>query len=135
MKKVFVDTSGWLAVLVSSDTHHKSAVEIYLELLTLGHDLVTHDGILLEIGNALSGLKTRDIALNLIEKISNSHRIELVPFTPILLKAGWRLYSERPDKDWGIVDCVSFVVMEQFRINDALTADRHFEQAGFIKLL
>ena len=135
MKKVFVDTSGWLAVLVSSDVHHKRAVEIYLELLTSGHDLVTHDGILLEIGNALSGLKTRDTALNLIEKISNSHRIELVPLTSILLKAGWRLYSERSDKEWGIVDCISFVVMEQSRINETLTADRHFEQAGFIKLL
>lgn len=135
MKKVFVDTSGWLAVLLSSDFHHQRAIEYYRKMLASGHDLVTHDGILLELGNALSGLQTRNIVLNLIQKIFSSQKIELIPLTSELLDSGWKLYSERPDKEWGIVDCISFELMKRLNISEALTADRHFEQAGFTKLL
>ncbi len=53
MKKVFVDTFGWLALLLSSDYHHENALKTYLESIAPGHGLVTHDGVLLETGNAL----------------------------------------------------------------------------------
>lgn len=135
MKKVFVDTSGWLAIVSSSDSLHTTAVEIYLNLLASGHTFVTHDGVSLELGNALCGTKSRSLAVKLRENISSSERIELVPLNSTLIDAGWKLYSERPDKNWGIIDCLSFVLMEELDITDALTADRHFEQAGFTKLL
>jgi len=135
MKQVFIGTSGWLAVLIISDFHHANAVDIYLRLLSSGHDLKTHDGILLEMGNALSGIRTRKIAKKLIDTIAESKRIELVPLTPQPLETSWNLFSERADKNWGIVDCISFVLMRQLGISEALTADQHFEQAGFFKLL
>ncbi|MCU0535569.1 MAG: hypothetical protein MUD14_16890 [Hydrococcus sp. Prado102] len=47
----------------------------------------------------------------------------------------WLLYKQRPDKGWSLTDCISFVVMEQLKIKQAFTCDRHFEQAGFINLL
>jgi hypothetical protein len=46
---------------------------------------------------------------------------------------GW--LRDRPDKDWSLTDCISFVVMEDENIKEALTADHHFEQAGFVALL
>jgi hypothetical protein len=49
--------------------------------------------------------------------------------------AGMELYADRPDKDWSLTDCISFVVMQERGITDALTGDRHFEQAGFRALL
>jgi hypothetical protein len=48
---------------------------------------------------------------------------------------GVQLYAQRPDKEWSLTDCISFVVMTQEGIFDALTGDRHFEQAGFVALL
>jgi predicted nucleic acid-binding protein len=45
------------------------------------------------------------------------------------------LYVNRPDKQWSLTDCISFVVMEREGIADALTGDKHFEQAGFNVLL
>lgn len=126
MKKIFVDTSRWLAILLSSDFHHQRSVESYKKMLASGHDLVTHEGILLELGNALSGVKTRNIVLNLIQKISYSQRIEIIPLTSDLLDAGWKLYSERLDKEWGIVDCISFELMTRLNVTESLTADRHF---------
>ena len=135
MRKVFADTSGWLAVLVKSDALHEKAVEIYLRLLASNRDFVVHEAILLEIGNSLSNVKARNIAVKLKENIENSSRIELISLSPELLEAGWELYAERTDKNWGIVDCISFVLMKRLNIGEAFSTDKHFEQAGFIKLL
>jgi len=52
-----------------------------------------------------------------------------------LVQRALRLYDERPDKEWSLTDCLSFLVMERQRIRDALTTDHHFEQAGFRVLL
>ncbi len=59
----------------------------------------------------------------------------LISIDEELYEAGWKLYAKRPDKDWGIVDCISFIVMQRQGITEALTTDKHFKQAGFIKLL
>jgi hypothetical protein len=52
-----------------------------------------------------------------------------------LFEAGTDLYSRRSDKEWSLTDCISFVVMQEQGIGEALTGDRHFEQAGFRALL
>lgn len=135
MKTIFTDTSGWLAIVNSADFHHEKAVKIYQELFQSGCRFVLHEAMLLEVGNSLSGVKARSLAVKLKENIENSERIELVSISSDLLENGWKLYAERTDKTWGIVDCISFIVMKEFGINEALTTDRHFEQAGFVKLL
>ena len=53
----------------------------------------------------------------------------------MLYQKAFQLFCNRPDKDWGLIDCVSFIVMREKRLSEALTADEHFEQAGFIALL
>lgn len=135
MRKVFTDTSGWLAIVIESDFLHEKAAETYSDLLNSDCNFVTHDAVLLEIGNSLSKTKARETAVKLRENIENSNRIELVSLSSEIIEAGWKLYAERSDKDWGIVDCISFIVMQRQNITEALTADKHFEQAGFIKLL
>lgn len=135
MKEIFADTSGWIALVVKSDFSHEKAVEIYQNLLNQGADFITHDAILLEVGNSLSSIKARNIAVRLKESIENSSRIKLLSLSQEIIESGWKLYAERPDKEWGIIDCISFIVMERYGITEALTADKHFEQAGFIKLI
>ena len=56
---------------------------------------------------------------------------EVVGFDPKVQQAGFELYESRLDKDWSLTDCVSFAVMTQRGLTEALTADHHFEQAGF----
>ena len=48
------------------------------------------------------------------------------------MEEGLGLYESRPDKEWSLTDCISFVVMKKEGIVEALTEDRHFEQAGFV---
>jgi uncharacterized protein len=61
--------------------------------------------------------------------------VEIVPITDELYQKAFKLFCNRPDKDWGLIDCVSFVVMRENNLSQALTTDEHFEQAGFIALL
>jgi hypothetical protein len=59
----------------------------------------------------------------------------MIPATQELFDRGVALYESRPDKEWSLTDCISFVVMADHGITEALTGDRHFEQAGFVALL
>ena len=61
--------------------------------------------------------------------------VEIVPSTSDLFRRGTDLFSARPDKEWSLTDCISCIVMNERDINDALTNDHHFEQAGFRILL
>jgi predicted nucleic acid-binding protein len=62
-------------------------------------------------------------------------RISIVEITESLFSKAFQLFASRSDKEWGITDCLSFIIMEEGRITQALTADEHFAQAGFHALL
>jgi hypothetical protein len=135
MNRLFVDTSGWLALVNRSDALHEAATDIYNERFAAGWVFVTHAGVMLEVGNGLSRARSHHLAVKLRSRLNASTRIQIESLTNDLYEAGWRLYEERPDKEWGVVDCISFVLMEELGLTEALTADHHFEQAGFLKLL
>jgi uncharacterized protein len=135
MRKIFVDTSGWIGLINKSDEIYQKASEVYQLKRDKGYTFLTHRGILLETGNSLSSIRLRESVIGLKKKLDNSDLVETVEITDEFYESGWELFAERLDKDWGIVDCISFVVMERFGITEALTTDKHFEQAGFIKLL
>ena len=59
----------------------------------------------------------------------------VVGHVPAAYQAGFDLFANRPDKDWSLTDCISFGVMTERGLTEALTADRHFEQAGFRAVL
>jgi predicted nucleic acid-binding protein len=70
-----------------------------------------------------------------VKTLRTSPSADLVPITDDLLERALDLYSYRPDKGWGLVDCASFALMQQRGIQEAFTVDRHFEQAGYTALL
>ena len=77
----------------------------------------------------------RSTILDCIQTIRSRPWVEVVHIDPSLDEAAWKLFGDRLDKEWSLVDCASFVVMQQRGLTDALTADHHFEQAGFVRLL
>lgn len=128
LNEVFVDTSFVVALVNEDDQNHQLALN--LSSHRSGQRLVTTDAILLEIGNALSR-NFKSESVEIIEDFLSSDDVEVVHLDPTLFRKAFELYKKRPDKVWGLIDCVSFVVMKELAINDALSADRHFEQAGF----
>ena len=77
----------------------------------------------------------RQRAIDLIVALESDPKVRIVPADETLVREGFALYRQRPDKDWSLTDCISFVVMQREHITEALTADHHFEQAGFVALL
>ena len=73
--------------------------------------------------------------MNLLTDIEADPDVEIVPLSDELYAKGLSLLQTRPDKRWGLTDCISFVVMQERGLVDALTADAHFRQAGFQPLL
>ena len=117
------------------DVLHQKATQVYQTRFRQGGSFVTSSIVLLEVGNWLSPVPSRRLATEWLDRIERSARIEIVHISEDLNGKGWTLYRGRPDKDWGVIDCVSFVLMQERGITEALTGDHHFEQAGFIKLL
>lgn len=131
--KIFVDTLFVIALFVIAlinerDQYHERAAE--LANLFDGQPLLITDAVLLEIGNALAR-HFRTEAAQVIDTFLSSEDVEIVHISPDLLNRALRLFKAHHDKEWGLVDCISFVVMREAGVSAALTFDRHFIQAGF----
>jgi len=127
----FADTFFFLALLRVNDPAHAKA----LAGITLKQPIVTTEFVLLELGNACARAADHADFLALVAGMRASPRVRILPLHSRLLNRGLERMATRPDKDWSLTDCISFVVMEDEDIKEALTADRHFEQAGFTALL
>ncbi len=129
---MFIDTSGWLCVMDERDRRHTSAAELFLRY----RDRVTHSFVLAELV-PLSQKRgfSRQRTLNFIEELIGDPTIETVWVDELLTLEANELLKRRIDKNWSLCDAVSFLLMDEMNLSEALTTDHHFEQAGFIKLL
>jgi len=132
MNAVFADTFFFLAAINSVDTAHERAIEF-----SDNYDgpLVTTAWVLTEVADALAGRDDRHLFRELYESIANDPRVEIIPSDTELFHRALDLYFDRPDKDWSLTDCTSFVLMTDRKLIEAATGDHHFEQAGFRTLL
>ena len=135
MTSVFLDTSGLIALVNTDDQWHRRAEIVWAELSDSGTGLITTSLVLIELADGLSRVHHRGLAVQLVDALERSRRVEIVPVDEHLEQRGWQLFRVREDKDWGMTDCVSMSLMADRRIQDVFTADHHFEQAGFNILL
>lgn len=131
MNAVFADTFFYLALLDKRDPAHERAVA----QSKIKQTILTTEFILLELGNACARAEDHADFLALLAGIRASPRTRIVPLDSRLLQRGLGLFAERPDKNWSLTDCISFLVMEDEGVTEALTGDNHFEQSGFKALL
>lgn len=135
MRIVFADTGYWIALVNPDDDLHHKAIEISKTLSSVY--IVTSEMVLTEVLNDFSkrGDFFRQAAIDLIENLIQNHNVSVVPQTSVHFWEGILLYKQRPDKRWSLTDCVSFRIMQEYGIIEALAYDKHFEQAGFKALL
>ncbi|MFO0851905.1 MAG: PIN domain-containing protein [Gemmataceae bacterium] len=129
---LFADTVFWVALVVQQDQYHARARQWSTAITGR---ITTTAVVLLETANTLSRPAWRAHGIALIEHLRQRPDVDIVPFTTDLWDRGWELYRTRPDKGWSLTDCVSFLVMQDNGLTDALTADDHFRQAGFRPVL
>ncbi len=132
-REIFLDSAFAIALSSETDSFHEKAVQLSEELD--GVILVTTRAILLEIGNALSKRPFRKASVALLRSLETDESVVIVPLSEELYQKGMTLFVKRADKDWGLIDCISFIVMQEHEITEALTTDNHFQQAGFHALM
>ena len=128
MTRAFADTSFYVAFVNPRDSLHAAAKEIAGRF---HGSIITTEYVLLEVGNWLARSSDRQVFLELMKDLRADLRTTVVAGDSELFERGFDLFARRPDKNWSLTDCISFVVMRDFGLEKALTADHHFEQAGF----
>jgi predicted nucleic acid-binding protein len=135
MTDVFLDTSYFVALSNPRDQHHATARHVFADLQHRRIRLVTTRGVILEIGNAMSRQHLRAKMIDFLTSLETDESIEVVEISQDLFEAGAEMFRDHADKEWSLTDCLSFVVMRDLGIDEALTFDHHFRQAGFRPLL
>ena len=131
-RRLFLDTVFIQATYNTRDQYHQAAMALLPEVETSAAWVT--EAVLMEVGNGLSAVN-RQGAVDFIRLCYQTPNIHVVSFDTALLDESLQLYSNRDDKTWGLIDCMSFVVMQKRNITEAVTADEHFIQAGYRALL
>jgi uncharacterized protein len=137
VRELFVDTAGWADYLVHRQPFHVLAETWVRQARRSRRRLVTTPLVLYELVALLTRplRVSRPLQIRYLTILRNAPWVEVVPIDAAVEAAARRLWESRPDKEWSLVDCASFVLMRQRGLTDALTSDHHFEQAGFVRLL
>ena len=130
--KVFADAFFYVALINRNDEHHARVME-----WSRGCDgeLVTTQWVLTEVAGAFAESQMRRPLKTGFDDLERDPATRIVEVSPEHFARGLALYDARPDKEWSLTDCISFVVMREEGLTEALTGDRHFEQAGLTALL
>jgi predicted nucleic acid-binding protein len=132
MTAVFADTFYFLAYLNRADANHAAALAATKQ--ARGR-LVTTAWVLTEVADAFAASAGRRQIAAFVESLKADPDTRIVPASQELFERGLKFYDQRRDKEWSLTDCISFLVMKEAGLTDALTADHHFEQAGFMILM
>jgi predicted nucleic acid-binding protein len=131
MTALFADTFYWVALADVSDGAHQRALTITAERAASA--IVTTDEVLGEYLTffASASETLRRGAAASVQRILANPVIRVIPQSRSSFLGGLDLYSQRPDKGYSLVDCISMRTMRREGLTEALTNDRHFEQEGF----
>lgn len=133
MKSGFADSTFYVALLIARDENHSIAQAL---ARSWTGSVVTTEYVLTEVANHLAGSASGHARFGqLVAELRADPNTLIVGSAENLWQRGTELYLRRPDKGWSLTDCISFVVMDDQELTDALTADHHFEQAGYSVLM
>ncbi len=132
LQEAFADTSFGIALLIKQDQYHGQAQKWSVRITGR---ITTTVPVLLETANALARPSWRTHMVALLDHLQQRQDVHVIAFAPELWQRALNLYRQRMDKAWSLTDCISFLVMQDTGLVDALTADEHFRQAGFRAVL
>jgi len=135
MNCIFADACYWIALMNRNDQLYATAVKLREKLSHA--QVITTDEVLGEVLNFFAGRgpHLRMMAAQAVDGIRADMRVHVIEQSRTTFDGGLTLYKSRSDKEYSHVDCVSFSLMTQNGIGEALTDDHHFQQFGFVALL
>lgn len=134
--RLLIDTTYIQGLLSSNDPLRETAKVLFSRVQAASLVLIT-EAVLMEIGNALAQVQDRQKAVDFINACysGGATNLKVVPINTELIQRSLKLFEERQDKTWSLTDCMSILVMQDNDIQDAVTTDRHFVQAGLNALM
>jgi uncharacterized protein len=131
----FMDTSFLIALVDKDDDLHEEARLIFEKVIKDKYSILISDAVLIEFGNSFSSIGWRQIAYKWISQILESEEFfEVIDLDRRTFKESLELFGSRVDKQWSLCDCISFVIMKNKNVTEALYFDHHFQQAGFVSV-
>lgn len=134
MTPLFLDANYVIALEVSDDQHHHDAGQHWTKLLESSPSLVTTSYVFDEVVTFLNNKHQHSKAVRVGNNLLTASLIRMIHVDEDLFDEGWEYFQQHDDKTFSLTDCISFVLMKRLEIVEALTFDRHFGQAGFVKL-
>ena len=132
-RRVFVDSSAYLALLDTDDEHHREAIEILRELAHARYRQFTTNVLLIESHALILSVLGRAKAAQFLKDMQESNTVVIRARASDEERAKQILF-QYTDKDFSFADAISFAVMERLDIRLAFTFDRDFAQYGFTVL-
>jgi hypothetical protein len=133
-ERLLLDSTFIAGLINSRDQLHFQAKD-FLPLVEAAAEVVITEAVLIEVGNLLHSVHQRQRAAEFIDACYGTRNVTIVSVDSNLLRKAVDFYRLHRDKDWGLTDCISFVVMKERGLMVAMTADAHFQQAGFRALI
>lgn len=134
-RDTFIDSSGFFALLCTDDARHKAAQVWLDDIRSRSGSAVTTDYILDETATLLKARGGGHRLAEFFQFVNSSHAIRIEWMHPARFTKATEFLLRHADHGYSFTDCVSFVVMRELRLTDALTTDKHFDEAGFKALL
>lgn len=134
MTPLFLDANYLIALEVSDDQHHDDAAHHWASLLESSAFFVTTSYVFDEVVTFLNSKRQHSKAVRVGNNLLTASPIQMIHVDEDLFHEGWQYFMKHNDKTFSLTDCISFVLMRQLKITEALTFDKHFVQAGFVKL-
>ena len=132
---LFIDTGGFYALVSPESQSHKLAVELMQAAAQERRRAVTTDYILDETATLLRARGLTKLLTGFFRLAEESHALSVEWISPGRFSAARKFMLKHLDQEFSFTDCVSFVVMKELRLTDALATDGHFRVAGFNPLL
>ncbi len=130
MEKIFVDTSGWVALFVDNDQNHKKAESIFEDIKSSKAHIYTSDYVIDETITTILVRGNHKQSVLAGEALFTSKIIKIIHVSADYLQAAWGLYQKYKDKMFSFTDVTSFAIMKDLDIIKAFAFDREFTQAG-----
>jgi uncharacterized protein len=133
--KIFIDTSGFFALLAKRDNMHAKAADVFRNAREHKTRFVTTDYVLDETATLFRARGLGDLAPRFFEIVMAASVCKIEWMDQELFSSTAAFFNKHDDQEWSFTDCFSFVIMKQLRLSEALTKDGRFSAAGFVPLL
>jgi predicted nucleic acid-binding protein len=129
--KIFVDTSGWVALFNRKDKYYSEAVKLWKTILKKKEEVYTTNYIIDETITLIRRRAGFQVSIKTGESLLNSKIIKKIIIKEEIEKLAFEIYKKFSDKEFSFTDCTSFETMERNKIDTAFSLDKNFTQYGF----